>query len=124
MIYRLCPTLIKEGKVFIAESPLFEITCKDKTFFAYTDKEKNDIVSKLTGKVNVQRSKGLGENEPEMMKLTTMDPATRKLIKVLAVEDEKATEVMFTTFLGNDLPARKQFIAENGPKYIELADVE
>ena len=124
MIYRLCPTLIKEGKVFIAESPLFEITCKDKTFFAYTDKEKNDIVSKLTGKVNVQRSKGLGENEPEMMKLTTMDPATRKLIKVLPVEDEKATEVMFTTFLGNDLPARKQFIAENGPKYIELADVE
>ena len=124
MIYRLCPTLIKEGKVFIAESPLFEITCKDKTFFDYTDKEKNDIVSKLTGKVNVQRSKGLGENEPEMMKLTTMDPATRKLIKVLPVEDEKATEVMFTTFLGNDLPARKQFIAENGPKYIELADVE
>ncbi len=124
MIYRLCPTLIKEGKVFIAESPLYEITCKDKTFFAYTDKEKNDIVSKLTGKVNVQRSKGLGENEPEMMKLTTMDPATRKLIKVMAVSDEKATEVMFTTFLGNDLPARKQFIAENGPKYIELADVE
>ena len=124
MIYRLCPTLIKEGRVFIAESPLYEITCKDKTFFAYTDKEKNDIVSKLTGKVNVQRSKGLGENEPEMMKLTTMDPATRKLIKVMAVQDETATEVMFTTFLGNDLPARKQFIAENGPKYIELADVE
>ena len=120
MIYRLCPTLIKEGKVFIAESPLFEITCKDKTFFAYTDKEKNDIVSKLTGKVNVQRSKGLGENEPEMMKLTTMDPATRKLIKVLPVEDEKATEVMFTTFLGNDLPARKQFIAENGPNILNL----
>lgn len=124
MIYRLCPTLIKEGKVFIAESPLYEITCKDKTFFAYTDKEKNDIVSKLTGKVNVQRSKGLGENEPEMMKLTTMDPATRKLIKVTTVPDEKATEVMFSTFLGNDLPARKQFISENGPKYIELADVE
>ena len=124
MIYRLCPTLIKEGKVFIAESPLYEITCKDKTFFAYTDKEKNDIVSKLTGKVNVQRSKGLGENEPEMMKLTTMDPATRKLIKVMSVPNETETEVMFTTFLGNDLPARKQFISENGPKYIELADVE
>ena len=124
MIYRLCPTLIKEGKVFIAESPLYEITCKDKTIFAYTDKEKNDIVSKLTGKVKVQRSKGLGENEPEMMKLTTMDPATRKLIKVMTISDEQATETMFTTFLGNDLLARKQFIAENGPKYIELADVE
>ena len=116
MIYRLCPTLIKEGKVFIAESPLYEITCKDKTLFAYTDKEKNDIVSKLTGKVKVQRSKGLGENEPEMMKLTTMDPATRKLIKVMTISDEQATETMFTTFLGNDLLARKQFIAENGHK--------
>ena len=79
MIYRLTPRLLDEGKVYIAESPLYEITQKDKTWFAYTDREKNEIVSGLTGKYSVQRSKGLGENEPEMMKLTTMDPETRRL---------------------------------------------
>jgi len=122
MLYRLTPSLIADGKVYIAESPLYEITCKDKTMFAYTDREKNDIVSKLTGKISVQRSKGLGENDPEMMKLTTMDPATRKLIKVMP-EDEEPTEIMFNTLLGNDLDARKEFIAEHGPKYLELADI-
>lgn len=122
MLYRLTPSLISDGKVYIAESPLYEITCKDKTMFAYTDREKNDIVSKLTGKVSVQRSKGLGENDPEMMKLTTMDPVTRKLIKVMP-EDEKPTEIMFNTLLGNDLDARKEFIAEHGPRYLELADI-
>ncbi len=122
MLYRLTPSLIADGKVYIAESPLYEITCKDKTMFAYTDREKNEIVSKLTGKVSVQRSKGLGENDPEMMKLTTMDPATRKLIKVMP-EDEEPTEIMFNTLLGNDLDARKEFIAEHGPRYLELADI-
>lgn len=124
MLYKLCPTLIKKGRVYIAESPLYEITNRDKIYFAYTDREKNEITAKLNGKINVQRSKGLGENEPEMMKLTTMDPATRKLIKVISVEDEKAIDDMFMTFLGNDLPARKRFIAEHGPEYIELADVD
>jgi len=122
MLYRLTPSLIADGKVYIAESPLYEITCKDKTMFAYTDREKNDIVAKLTGKVSVQRSKGLGENDPEMMKLTTMDPTTRKLIKVMP-EDEEPTEIMFNTLLGNDLDARKEFIAEHGPRYLELADI-
>ena len=122
MLYRLTPSLIADGKVYIAESPLYEITAKDKTMFAYTDREKNEIVSKLTGKYSVQRSKGLGENDPEMMKLTTMDPATRKLIKVMP-EDEEPTYIMFNTLLGNDLEARKLFIEENGPKYLELADI-
>jgi len=122
MFYRLTPSLIEAGKVFIAESPLYEITYKDKTIFAYTDREKNDIVSKFTGKYTIQRSKGLGENEPEMMKLSTMDPATRKLIKVMP-EDAEATEYMFNTLLGNDLDARKDFIEKYGPKYLELADL-
>ena len=122
MLYRLTPTLIREGKVFIAESPLYEITCKDKTYFAYTDREKNDITESLTGKYTVQRSKGLGENDPDMMKLTTMDPETRKLIKVTP-EDAELTAMMFNTLLGNDLPARKDFIACNGAKYLELADI-
>ena len=90
MIYRLCPTLIQEGYVYIAESPLYEITCKDKTWFAYTDAEKTEIVKKLEGKkLSINRSKGLGENDPEMMWMTTMNPATRRLIKVMPEDMER-----------------------------------
>ena len=122
MIYRLMPTLIQIGKVYIAESPLFEITHKDKTYFAYTDKEKDDVTAKFLGKFTVQRSKGLGENEPEMMKKTTMDPETRRLIKVTP-EDAENTNHTFEVLLGNDLQGRKNFIAENGMQYLELADI-
>jgi len=122
MIYRLMPTLIREHKVFIAESPLYEITAKDKTMFAYTDKEKNDIVADIKGKYSVQRSKGLGENEPDMMRLTTMAPETRRLISVTP-EEAEATARCFDVFLGNDLPGRKEYIAENGNKFLDLADI-
>lgn len=122
MIYRLMPTLIEENKVFIAESPLYEITNKDKTYFAYTDKEKIDIVSGLEGRVGVQRSKGLGENEPDMMKLTTMDPKTRKLLLVTPEEADR-TFRYFDVLLGNNLQGRKNFIAEKGNYYLELADI-
>ena len=118
MLYRLCPTLIKEGYVYIAETPLFEITCKEKsgekTWFAYSEKEKADILKKLEGKkVNVQRSKGLGENDPEMMWMTTMSPETRRLIRVLP-EDAEETARVFDLLLGDNLSGRKDYIAENG----------
>ena len=123
MIYRLCPTLIREGYVYIAETPLFEITCGEKTWFAYTDKEKNDIVKTLEGKrYKVDRSKGLGENDPEMMWLTTMNPETRRLIKVMP-EDAEATARSFDLLLGDNLQGRKDHIAENGYKYLEMIDV-
>ncbi len=122
MLYRLTPALLREGRVYIAESPLYEITQKDKTYFAYSDKEKNDIVTGLTGKYSLQRSKGLGENEPEMMKLTTMDPATRRLIRVMP-DDEESTMRMFEVLLGDDLESRKDFIARFGAKYLEFADI-
>ena len=122
MIYRLVPTLIYAGKVFIAESPLFEITSKDKTYFAYSDKEKNEIVAKLKGKCTIQRSKGLGENEPEMMWHTTMNPETRRLIKVVPDDIEK-TERYFDILLGDDLQGRKTYIEENGYKYLDMVDV-
>jgi len=123
MFFRLLPTLIKMKKVHIAESPLFEITSKDKIQFAYNEKEKNDIISKLKDKkYTLQRSKGLGENEPDMMSYTTMAPETRRLICVTQ-DEEKLTEVMFDTLLGDDLPGRKKFIAENGYKYVEAADI-
>ena len=123
MLYRLTPTLIQKGYVYIAESPLYEITCKEKTWFAYSDKEKNDIVASLEGKkCDVQRSKGLGENEPDMMWLTTMNPATRRLIKVMP-EDVERTAYFFDLLLGDDLQGRKSHIADNGYKYLELADI-
>ena len=123
MLYRLTPTLIQEGYVYIAESPLFEITCKEKTWFAYSDKERDEIVSSLAGKkFDVQRSKGLGENEPDMMWLTTMSPDTRRLIKVMP-EDAQRTARIFEMFLGSDLQGRKDHIAETGYQYLELADI-
>ena len=123
MLYRLCPTLIQEGYVYIAESPLFEITCKDKTWFAYNEAEKAEILRKLDGKkIKIQRSKGLGENDPEMMWMTTMNPDTRRLIKVMP-EDAERTAWYFDVLLGDELAQRKDFIAENGAKYLELADI-
>lgn len=122
MIWRLMPDIIDAGKVYIAESPLYEITCKNETYFAYSDKEKNEILKTLTGKVRLQRSKGLGENEPEMMWQTTMNPATRRLIQVLPSE-KAATEEMFDILLGDNLQGRKDFIAQNGSRYLELADL-
>ena len=127
MLYRLCPTLIREGYVYIAETPLFEITCKEKsgekTWFAYSEKEKADILKKLEGKkINVQRSKGLGENDPEMMWMTTMSPETRRLIRVLP-EDAEETARVFDLLLGDNLSGRKDYIAENGYKYLDMIDV-
>ena len=123
MLYRLTPTLVQQGYVYIAESPLYEITCKEKTWFAYSDKEKNDIVASLEGKkYDIQRSKGLGENEPDMMWLTTMNPETRRLIKVMP-EDVERTAQIFDLLLGDDLQGRKSHIADNGYKYLELADI-
>ena len=125
MLYRLTPTLIQEGYVYIAESPLYEITCKEKTWFAYSDREKNEICQQLEGerkKYDIQRSKGLGENEPDMMWLTTMNPETRRLIKVMP-EDVEKTAAVFDLLLGDDLAGRKEHIADNGYKYLELADI-
>jgi len=123
MLYRLTPTLIQEGYVYIAESPLFEITCKEKTWFAYSNTEKDSIVAKLQGKkYDVQRSKGLGENDPEMMWLTTMSPDTRRLIKVMP-EDVDKTAQIFDLLLGDDLSGRKDYIASDGHLFLELADI-
>ena len=127
MLYRLCPTLIREGYVYIAETPLFEITYReknaDKTWFAYSEKEKADIVRQLEGKkFTVQRSKGLGENDPEMMWLTTMNPETRRLVRVLPDEAEETARV-FDLLLGDNLAGRKDYIAENGHLYLDMIDV-
>ena len=123
MIYRLMPTHIENGYVFIAESPLYEISYKDETWFAYTEKEKADVLAELEGKkFTIQRSKGLGENDADMMWLTTMNPATRRLIKIEPDFAEAMAE-KFDLLLGDNLAGRKQYIAENGHLYIDMADV-
>ncbi len=123
MIYRLMPTLISEGKVYIAETPLYEINTKKMTYFAYDENEKREILEKIgSEKYDLQRSKGLGENQPDMMNLTTMNPDTRRLIKVLP-EDAERTSEMFDLLLGDNLQGRKDYISENGYLYIDEADI-
>ena len=123
MIYRLMPKLIEAGKVYIAESPLYEVTCKDQTYFAYNEMEMDKIKEEIGDKkYTVQRSKGLGENEAEMMSLTTMNPATRRLIKVTP-SDAEATSRMFDLLLGDDLEGRKEYISDFGHLYLDAADV-
>ena len=123
MLYRLTPTLIEEGYVYIAESPLYEIVCKDKTWFAYSEKEKADIVSKLRGKkCEINRSKGLGENDPDMMWLTTMNPETRRLIKAMPEDAEKTAQI-YELLLGDNLQGRKDHIANDGHLYLDVADI-
>ncbi len=123
MLYRLTPTLIRDGYVYIAETPLYEIITKDKTYYAYDDKEKGEVLEMIGDKkYTLQRSKGLGENQADMMNLTTMNPATRRLIKVLP-EDVERTAEMFDTLIGNNLESRKNFIADKGHEYLEFADI-
>ena len=123
MLYRLVPTLIREGYVYIAESPLYEIECKGKTYFAYSDREKAEIVDKLgNARLSISRSKGLGENDPDMMWMTTMNPETRRLIKVMPEDAEKMAQV-FDLLLGDNLSGRKDHIAEVGYRYLDMADI-
>lgn len=123
MLYRLTPTLIEKGYVYIAESPLYEITQGEKTYFAYDEVEKSQILEKIgDSKFKIQRSKGLGENQADMMWLTTMNPKTRRLIKVGPATEEE-TKQYFDILLGDDLSGRKQFIEDNGAKYLDLIDI-
>ena len=123
MLYRLTPQLIEEHKVFIAESPLYEITAKDKTYFAYNEREKDEFLTQLEGqKFTIQRSKGLGENDPDMMNLTTMNPKTRRLIQV-EPGDAEMTAQMFDILLGDNLTGRKDYIAAHGSEYLDDLDI-
>ena len=137
MLWRLTPTLINDGYVYIAESPLYEINFDGKTWFAYTEKEKADILAEIDAKKRtseskkrtlaskvptIQRSKGLGENDPEMMWMTTMNPESRRLIRVMP-SDVEATIQKFDLLLGDNMQGRKFHIAENGYKYLDLADI-
>ena len=123
MLYRLTPTLIEKGYVYIAQTPLYEITTRTRTYFAYNEQEKDEVMGLIEGqKFTIQRSKGLGENDPEMMWTTTMNPDTRRAIKV-DPSDVEETAKWFDILLGDDLQGRKDYIAEHGHEYLELADI-
>ena len=123
MIYRLMPTLIEEGKVFIAETPLYEINTKNQVWFAYTEKEKTQALEEIGNqKYTIQRSKGLGENEADMMWMTTMNPETRRLVEILPEDAEKTAQI-FDMLLGDNLAGRKEHIADNGHLYIDMLDL-
>ena len=123
MLYRLTPTLIEEGYVYIAQSPLYEITTRTRVYFAYNEVEKTQILEEIgDAKYTIQRSKGLGENDPDMMWLTTMNPATRRAIRVTPADAER-TAAVFDLLLGDDLQGRKDFISDHGHEYLELADI-
>jgi DNA gyrase subunit B len=124
LFYTLLPTLIKEGRIYIAETPLFEIVSKDKSYFAYNEAEKIKIIEDLgNAKYTIHRSKGLGENNADMMSLTTMAPATRRLIRIVPSENEAHTDFLFNALLGSDIDSRKEYISKNGAKYVDMADV-
>ena len=124
MLYRLTPSLIEQGYVYIAETPLYEINTKTDTYFAYNELEKTQILEEIDGqKYTIQRSKGLGENEPAMMAMTTMNPATRRLVKVNPT-DALETAQVFDVLLGDDLEGRKRIIAEHGAEYLDMLDLE
>ncbi len=124
LFYTLLPTLIKEGRIYIAETPLFEIVSKEKSYFAYTEAEKVKIIEKLgNAKYTIHRSKGLGENNADMMSLTTMAPATRRLVRIVPSGDELQTDFLFNALLGSDIESRKAYISENGAKYVDMADI-
>lgn len=123
MLYRLTPTLIEKGYVYIAQSPLYEITTKKRTYFAYNEVERSQIMEMIGDeKFSIQRSKGLGENDPDMMWLTTMNPETRRAIKITP-EDAQQTAQLFDLLLGDDLQGRKDMIAEHGHEYLDMLDI-
>jgi DNA gyrase subunit B len=124
LFYTLLPTLIKEGRIYIAETPLFEIVSKDKSYFAYNEAEKIKIIEKLgNAKYTIHRSKGLGENNADMMSLTTMAPATRRLVRIVPSPNEEQTDFLFNALLGSDIDSRKDYIAKHGARYVDMADV-
>ena len=123
MLYRLTPTLIEKGYVYIAQSPLYEITTKKRTYFAYNEVERTQIMEMIgDDKFTIQRSKGLGENDPDMMWLTTMNPDTRRAIKITP-ENAQKTAKLFDLLLGDDLQGRKDMIAEHGHEYLDMLDI-
>ena len=120
MIYRLMPTLLKRGHVYIAETPLFTITCDKQKYFAYNEEEKVKILGELgqqgyrDSQIKLERSKGLGENDADDMAVSTMNPATRRLVQVEYPEGDDSQFVeLINTLMGTDLESRKNIIADH-----------
>nr|WP_330365043.1 DNA topoisomerase (ATP-hydrolyzing) subunit B [Oribacterium sp. NK2B42] len=123
-IYNFMPELIKQGHVYLAQPPLFNITKNKKHYYCYSDEEYQEVLKQIGAEgADVSRFKGLGEMDTEELAETTMDPETRTLLRVNMVDDDKADlDVTFTTLMGDQVEPRREFIEENA-KYVTNLDV-
>ena len=123
-IYNFMPDLIKEGHVYLAQPPLFNITKNKKHYYAYSDEEYQNILKEIGAEgADVSRFKGLGEMDTEELAETTMDPETRTLLRVNMEEDDKAElDITFTTLMGDQVEPRREFIEKNA-RYVKNLDV-
>ena len=124
-LYRFMPVLIRDGHVYLAQPPLFKIEKNKKTWYAYSDEERDSILAEIgrDNTIKIQRYKGLGEMDAEQLWDTTMNPETRILLRVNMNEEQSSEiDMTFTTLMGDKVEPRREFIEQNA-KFVKNLDI-